>query len=826
MTLTLRTTRRVYQQSPAGSPDGTLTNALVRETGSNGEFRTGSEAERQRLYVSGQFTPAADYLGRIVSCTGTPPTSGTAGTNKHDYTWWRIAEVDGSGNWVRLEGFRAEDAGTGINWTIHASVDFAAASAAFAVDEGPLGPNVPPYPATRANTGPTVGQGIFFPGAANDILAAQPFFVGALGPGGTATATNARLVDFTGRFATLPTGSTLRWILRDLPAYTEEMFFNTIKRFLLECGWELYQDRGKNNGTGAGRFIARDAVFLSNGEDNRKEGYMRMIAVNDGGSADGSNSLDNTPRKGLDFAMFGAWDRDFVNAAGINPGNGINVCSPHNNATNRWASAADTVGTTANQPPFVNPNMTNASNGSIIGRFVGWSSRFHADSTKRFARQNALGTVEGGDLVEIHYTFVGDRDEVHLHAEASGFGSMYIGFGFMKPRADANGLIYTTNFSTAAGANAVLRIGGEPGNPTSDGIDPTSPGGGLVPYAIGDQIQIAGKTVNAGIVAGTSHSGEFITDAQIIAFPGLLPAVGSITVPSGGSISDGDTIAISDGTTTVTFEFDDNASVVGGNVAVTFTSGDTAATVASALDTAINGSVLNITSTPTSNVLSLVSGLSGSGVGAGNVPFVTSLTNSGSWTLEGMSGGGYSIQVDDNPTFKAAGAKAGEDPDPIFIYAHNKANIRNSALEVQPFTQDSAFITNNAAGFNNGTYYSGSLPSGTNTARGFQGFECFGSLETVDNLNEVAPNRRGGRHIAIPVVCRDQEGAQLRGTLRYLRFISARIRDHKFVRDRNLAYHYIAPSYLQEALNGEQTPASGLSANFMFGPLPSAHVII
>lgn len=70
---------------------------------------------------------------------------------------------------------------------------------------------------------------------------------------------------------------------------------------------------------------------------------------------------------------------------------------------------------------------------------------------------------------------------------------------------------------------------------------------------------------------------------------------GAFVAAAGASLVDGETFTIDDGTTSVVFEFDSNASVGGGNVAVTFTGGMTAAQVATAMITAINGSSSNVT---------------------------------------------------------------------------------------------------------------------------------------------------------------------------------------------------------------------------------------
>lgn len=75
---------------------------------------------------------------------------------------------------------------------------------------------------------------------------------------------------------------------------------------------------------------------------------------------------------------------------------------------------------------------------------------------------------------------------------------------------------------------------------------------------------------------------------------------GSVSVKATGTIkftalpADGDTITIGDGTTTVTFEFDNNSSVTGGNTAVTI--GTTLLGMMDALTAAINASALATTS--------------------------------------------------------------------------------------------------------------------------------------------------------------------------------------------------------------------------------------
>ena len=57
---------------------------------------------------------------------------------------------------------------------------------------------------------------------------------------------------------------------------------------------------------------------------------------------------------------------------------------------------------------------------------------------------------------------------------------------------------------------------------------------------------------------------------------------------TGANLTDGQTFTVSDGQTTVTFEFDNNAAVAAGHVAVPFTAVDSATTIATSIAAAIN----------------------------------------------------------------------------------------------------------------------------------------------------------------------------------------------------------------------------------------------
>jgi hypothetical protein len=128
-------------------------------------------------------------------------------------------------------------------------------------------------------------------------------------------------------------------------------------------------------------------------------------------------------------------------------------------------------------------------------------------------------------------------------------------------------------------------------------------------------------------------------------------ATGSITVVAGSNLVDQETITISDGVTSKTFEFDNNAAVISGNTAVAFTRASTAIEVRAALIAAINNEAnFNITASistdldpndPNKIAVALTNDRPGE---HGNVPITETVAHA-SFEAKGMIGGGQSIEV-------------------------------------------------------------------------------------------------------------------------------------------------------------------------------------
>jgi hypothetical protein len=135
---------------------------------------------------------------------------------------------------------------------------------------------------------------------------------------------------------------------------------------------------------------------------------------------------------------------------------------------------------------------------------------------------------------------------------------------------------------------------------------------------------------------------QILTDITV---PAAVAATGTITAVAGANLVDGETFTLNDGVNTPTvFEFDSGGGVTGANVAVPFTGGDSAATVAASIQSAINGvgSTLLITASSGGGaVTNLTHDRKGT---VGNNAITDSVSDVG-FTTTGMSGGAGDIKV-------------------------------------------------------------------------------------------------------------------------------------------------------------------------------------
>ena len=949
MTLTFRTSRRAYQTSPRGAPDGVLSNALARLEVADGEIKIDSEANRARIF-SGSNPFTADHVGRLVTLFLTPQDlAGAAGERRYDGWTFRITDWDNpTGNWIEVEGFRADLAGTGMRVIVHASVDLTAASAAFYEDEGPYGPTTPPSGAAasivagaptdqvrvtglsglddtwvgqyitisgtdtrtnsglfeiaaqtggtqvdiknangvtgdanngsivwsvphrkvRTNTGPVLYQCIYFPLASDGSLRAFPFQVSD-----RLSATSVRLcVPWDTGPSTLPTESSLTWVLKDRAAVNPGDLYKLYHQFILQCGWEMHQSRGRNEK----RNLMFDNVYFSTGEDGRKKLYLRFVA---GKTTQFGDSGSNDHRNGFDWALFSVWDRDFDNSpisAAINPGNGINACSETLSVQNAatWAAQADDANTTGSGSINGGAWSTDEdADGTVFNDYTGWGPTSVVpgdDANKAF--RTTLNTPEEAELYELHWTGLGDRDEVHLFSMTEHLGgSKHIGWGELAPRPEANDNRFTTQAAITAGAAIVVRVG--------DDIDPETPPQGQ-PMRVGDQVQIVGQTVNLGVkgTATQSHAGEFIESSIVQAFLGRLGSIGSFEVPAGASVNDGDFITIGDGQgNSEQYEWDNNASAptnpltfVGGETAdqirdiaieginptivanytwngtTTITTGDTSeATVGEYLKLKSDGQMFEISAiTPNVDITILnPHGLTiPTGSGANNsarskvqisatsggsakvqldntVPgdsgdVAMSETGSTLVSLAGMEGGGWSVQVAQFDEDYAKGALFAEDPQAIYV----TLPMGRGGQATDPFVSGTtALIVGNRSSNNDATYHNHNGP----TMASGNGFGASWVKTGNFGMSNINPNNRTGRFEMVDLQCVDTGGDEVRGLSRYMHVVNGRIGVEKLVRARDGGYFMLLrPGWQAEAIS--ETSRFSLA----IGPMPEEMALV
>jgi hypothetical protein len=807
MPKTFRRTGQVYQRHPInGTPDGVISNSLAKETITGEVFSasTGTgEADRDKFYAAGAFTPPADYEGRYVRLYQTPPDGGLAAADRtgfrHEDQIVLIKSVDGAGNFVRLEGCRFEDDSTAatlpIKMDVLASADFSAASA-----------NFPAEPHTSTDAGPVVHQVIALPNPANKTLQLVPFVIGK-----RTSATAVRISDLFGVLGTIPTESTLEWFLKDRPAYSHRDLHMQIVRFILDCGWTLVANRGRwlaAQTTGVQRIFYDDMVFFSDGEDSEKAMYLRYSFHHRNNL---NNGTDNGNNWGHSFAMFSKWDPTISPAAGSldrGDGAGINpLClQPAVNTARNYHAGWDRHDGTTNQEPLWSPDEGNGGIcpfGGVTTHRESWFSKAVQYTTHI---PHPLKDPKGGDFQEINYVMFGDKDEIAIWAISEGFGISNVLMGSLEPLPSQIQKNYTTTAPTPAGSNSVVRVG------TSD---PTAPPSGPG-YQVGDNLQLVGQKINVGHDwQNLLHTGEFIETAFIQGIA-QVGAVGKLTCVARASLVDNtDTFSIDDGEgNNITFYFDVDGLGGGAGVAIDVSTGPGGdSDIAVFVRDAINGSALNMVATANGADVDLLHNTVNSpATDKSSGTKITEAVNDPGFTIEDMAGSGFGITVDVLNSAYAEGALAGEDPQPMFMAApQNHTTPYNS-------NQNSIRLSNRAR-HGNVTYFDhNGQNDGGNTGLGFAAIM---QMVPLEGLSELDPSTRTNRFGLLGFFARDTNGNQWRGRLRYMHLLSKRVRPHRFIRDRDGNYYYTVPS--KQLRN--QTTTDVTTGTIALGPMPQALAI-
>jgi hypothetical protein len=107
--------------------------------------------------------------------------------------------------------------------------------------------------------------------------------------------------------------------------------------------------------------------------------------------------------------------------------------------------------------------------------------------------------------------------------------------------------------------------------------------------------------------------------------------------------------------------------------------------------------------------------------------------------------------------------------------------------------------------------YSGFATVSTSLGYGFAAEDGFAGLGQ-SNFDEVDPNRRSGRAVITPIVCRNYNQGEFRGRLRHYHLTNTRVGTWQFMRDRSGNWYFVAPYCLRQRV----------VAKVVFGPMSQA----
>ena len=204
---------------------------------------------------------------------------------------------------------------------------------------------------------------------------------------------------------------------------------------------------------------------------------------------------------------------------------------------------------------------------------------------------------------------------------------------------------------------------------TAGGIITLGTVGGL---NVGDYIFVANNPV--GI--------EGVKNGYITAITNIgIAAIGSLTALAGVTLTDGDTFTLDDGVNpAITFEFDSDSSVFGANIPVPFTAGDDAATVHTAMITAINDPLITLAITASDGGGALVN-LANDAIGTmGNILIAENLAV-GTLTPIGMGSGTDIIEVHVE-TLPSGGSDVDLSAYLVTSYAHLYYALSTNVMEI------------------------------------------------------------------------------------------------------------------------------------------------
>lgn len=513
----------------------------------------------------------------------------------------------------------------------------------------------------------------------------------------------------------------LEWYISDREPYTQYDFFNMTLQSLIDCGWQLWQQRGPNTFGGNGYSILQDIILFSPGEPNSlipggKNMYMRLLnhpAYRNTTKDPYQVNLNDS----LSFAMFPSWDVTLV-ATGITQtstltgGLGSSAAGMRIHSSNQ---ASD-----PNDVPIQAVGTINIINGILDYGAIG-AGGFPAYQNRRA------------------WTFFGDRDEVVNYIYSTGAAGDISGFTFSFLQSISGNQNVMTVMSPISSGGTTVNVG------------ITNPQTLVPPYSIGDNLTIigyrAGYVGTNGIVFRNGAQ-EFVETTTITGFNTASAATLTIGTGTAAVIytantvgSNGNTIQISQTTGGVAGVV---VSTTSSGVLIAVTTGsDTAAQVATLVNTAATASAALVTASTTGG---------GSGTAVGQA--ATNLSGGANYTISVLP----MINSYGNGTQQLL-AQCGEDPFPIFGAAV-------SALANGSFTAANINV-HNVARF--GDPVGGDYPAGLNDATtGGSGIAT--TPIQVFSLANISPNRRSSKFGLSAWLVKYDTTGEVRGRARYFWF--------------------------------------------------------
>ena len=811
-----------------------------------------SEQNRDTIYTPSILSrpeggwQSAD-VGRIMILKSTPPTSGTAGTFKHDGWPLRISKIISS-TVVQLSGARFEETGTGISWVLCACSEFTSGSAGFN--------RFTSYPIGLGGSAIDQHITISNPPAGYESISYAPLRVGAvlnLNPSNASDGTRLLVSDWTGNISSFGIDSSginnLTWYLGDRPAYNFEDLFQTIHRFMISCGWSI---KGR---VATGTIIAganpNDGDWVTIWDGDRRWTFEWNNTITSNGDQTGGTLGAN--HVGVKYTSGNATTNATNLASAINLINSTNIKPIWITATSSGSTvslAGLIFDARANTAIFCGRETTGGGNspssfGAVTGMFGATSNGQFRGRNNGLKTDGTVGTVNDGLMQDCVYFSSGEGDDPSLtptvahnpkriYARISKYNS--------GANVDGNGRII---FDVAMFQSWLAEYNGNGSTHNrGSGINPCK--SGLTVSGARLAANPTGAVANAGGTWGSTGLNSLLGNLTNIyyegyknplcAFAGVGLSNGELLALDYAMMGDKDEVSIMVyneglGINSVTFgsvqEIHQNPQRFMVRQAVGPSIG-TPVFVDVGANVNPQGTHFNVTNPDGTNAtfpfcqandniqVASQSVLTGAPTGGG---FIESDTINAfgfqANTTTNPDGIDFHIQVNQLNKAYAIGDIMGEEACPLFIY--NSPTNNTGALD-----QTNNVRFQNAAQNGDATFFDwNNSADALSTRDGFSGQDgvgCFGS----DRMYYANFDKRGGRSCLAPVTLRNINQPEFRGRPRYIFWATPHTGFWSWASDSNGNWYLLVPYFFRQ---GDGTTGNTEQLHYAFGPVSLAQAI-